>query len=506
MDETQRVIKPQKGFQEAFLSTPADIAIGGGAAGVGKTWTLLDEPLRFLNSVKGFNGVIFRRTTPQITNPGGLWDKSVELYPDADGTPRSTVTTWVFAWGNKLKFAHLEYEKNIYDYQGTEIPFIGFDELTHFTRRQFLYMLSRNRSMTGIRPYIRATCNPDPDSWLAEFLEWWIDQETGFPIPERAGKLRYFTMDQDALVWGDSVQEVVDRCPHIFQLAEFRDRDPRTLIKSVTFIPGDIYDNKELLDKDPGYLGNLLALPEDEQYRLLKGNWKIRQDGSSLFQFNRINDAFSNFVDPLPDRYLTVDYARFGQDLTVIKTWFGYEVVRIEIMTTSSTKEAFNAIEAERERVKIPRSNVIVDEDGVGGGVVDLSDGQYIGFMANTTAMENPITEVKEDYANLKTQCYYRLADKVNAGKVAIRLDNVIVDGERSDEVQIKSRLFQVRKLIIDDLRSIKKRDPDMDKKKQMNSKAEQKNILGGRSPDFSDALAMRSYFELDVTPEPRIR
>lgn len=500
------IISPQNGFQEEFLSTPADIAIGGGAAGAGKTFVLLLEPLRHLNTVKGFDGIIFRRTTPQITNPGGIWDASGELYRLARGIPKLTVNTWTFPLGNKLKFSHLEQEKNVYDYQGAEIPFIGFDELTHFTKRQFLYMLSRNRSTCGVRPYVRATCNPDPDSWVAEFLEWWIDQDTGFPIPERSGVLRYFIMNQDSFVWGDSYEDVVGKAPHIFNLPEFRDRNPRDLIKSVTFIPGSIYGNKELLEKDPGYLGNLLALPEDEQFRLLQGNWKIRQDGSALFNFQKINDLFSNFTEASDKRYITCDYARMGQDLTVIMTWFGYEVVRIEVMTKSSTVEAFNAIERERERVKIPRSQVIVDEDGVGGGVVDQSGGQYRGFMANTSALPNPVTKEKENYKNLKTQCYYRFADRVNAAQVAVRLDNMIIDGEQAEEVVIKGKRWPLRKLIIDDLRAVKKKDADMEGKKQINGKDEQKIILGGKSPDFGDSLSMRSWFELDVTPEPGIR
>lgn len=497
MEETQRIIKPQPDFQEAFLATPADIAIGGGAAGAGKTWALLYEALRHINTIPGFGGVIFRRTTPQITNMGGLWDKSIELYPLAGGIPKSTTNSWKFRSGNKMKFSHIEYENDVLSYQGAEIPYIGFDELTHFTKKQFFYMLSRNRSLCGIRPYIRATCNPDPDSWVAEFIEWWIDQETGFPIPERSGVLRYFTVSQGAYVWGDTYQEVLDKAPHVFNQPEFKDRDPRDLIKSVTFIPGDIYGNIALMQKDPGYLANLLALPEEEQQQLLHGNWKIRQDGTSLFNFAKINDLFSNFVDEGDDKYITCDYARFGRDLTVIKTWVGFRVVRIEIMTKSSTVEAYEAIEKERERMHISRSEVLVDDDGVGGGVVDQSKGEYVPFHAGAQPFENPNTDVKENFLNLKTQCYYKLADKVNSGEVRIYTDNIVVDGEEAHEVKIRGKMYDVVKMIKEDLRAIKKKKMDMDGKKQINGKDEQKIILGGRSPDFGDALSTRMYFEL---------
>jgi len=502
-------IKPQEGFQEAFLSSAADIVIGGGAAGAGKSWVLLLEPIRHTH-VPGFGGVIFRRITPQITNEGGLWDTAMQLYPHAGGVPKESRLTWEFPAGPKIKFAHMEYETNKLDWQGTQIPYIGFDELTHFTRSQFFYLVGRNRSVCGVKPYIRATCNPDPDSWVAEFIAWWIDQDTGFPIPERAGVIRYFTSDKGKPVWGDTAEEVIEKCPHIFNADEFASTDKRDLIKSVTFIPGTIYGNRELLSKNPQYLGNLLSLDEAEQMQLLKGNWKITQDGSALFDYARVNDLFSNFVEASKDRYITCDYARFGQDLTVIKTWKGWEVERIEVMTKSSTVDAYQAIEAERQRAMVPISNVVVDDDGVGGGVTDQSGGQYRSFHGGAVAMPNPLQErdaiqdklVKENYANLKTQCYYRLAQKVNAAEVAIRLESVIVDGVATNEVLVGGERQDVRSLISKDLRAIKKKDMDKDGKKQINPKEEQKNILG-RSPDFGDSLMMRAVFDLEPALQP---
>src|ERR1700674_3710625 len=80
-------ISAQPGPQTAFLQTAADICISGGAAGGGKTVGLILEPLRHVGRVSGFTAVFFRRTTPQITNPGGLWDESLNFYPRLGGTP-----------------------------------------------------------------------------------------------------------------------------------------------------------------------------------------------------------------------------------------------------------------------------------------------------------------------------------------------------------------------------------------------------------------------------------
>ena len=179
-----RQIRPQPGPQEEFLASPADIVIYGGSAGSGKSWAILLEPLRHVTTNKEFAAVCFRRNTTQIRNPGGLWDESAKVYPTVGSTPVNHLLEWRWPSGGKVKFAHLEHDSTVNEWQGSQIPLIMFDELCHFSKSQFFYMLSRNRSMCGVRPYVRATCNPDADSWVAEFISWWIDQETGYPITQ----------------------------------------------------------------------------------------------------------------------------------------------------------------------------------------------------------------------------------------------------------------------------------------------------------------------------------
>ena len=162
-------IGPQPGPQTEFLSTTADIAIYGGAAGGGKSFGLLLEPLRHYENPK-FGAVIFRRHAVQVRNQGGLWDESVELYKQFGGHPREAMLDWEFPTHMTVKFAHLENDSSVYDWQGSQIPLIAFDELTHFTEKQFFYMMSRNRSASGVPGYIRATTNPDADSGLESLL------------------------------------------------------------------------------------------------------------------------------------------------------------------------------------------------------------------------------------------------------------------------------------------------------------------------------------------------
>ena len=145
-------ISAQPGPQTHFLRSSADICVYGGAAGGGKTVGLILEPLRHATRVANFTAVFFRRSTPQITNPGGLWDESQKFYPRLGGTPHIGMREWRWRRGGKIKFSHLQFDSTVYDWQGAQIALICFDELTHFTAHQFFYMVSRNRSACGVRP------------------------------------------------------------------------------------------------------------------------------------------------------------------------------------------------------------------------------------------------------------------------------------------------------------------------------------------------------------------
>jgi len=122
---------------------------------------------------------ILSATTPQITNPGG-YGREPELLPRSVA-PAPARARMALATRRQDQFSHLQLATTVYDWQGAQIALICFDELTHFTASQFFYMASRNRSTCGVKPYIRATCNPDADAGR-RVPGWWIDQETGLPI------------------------------------------------------------------------------------------------------------------------------------------------------------------------------------------------------------------------------------------------------------------------------------------------------------------------------------
>ncbi len=278
-------IRPQPGPQEMFLASPADIVIYGGAAGGGKSYAILLEPLRNIDN-PNFGAVIFRHNANQITAEGGLWDTAKKIYPYVGArSSQNPRPTWIFPSGAKVSFGHLEYEKDALKWQGSQIAMIGFDELTHFSRSQFFYMLSRNRSLCGVKPYVRATTNPDADSWVAEFISWWIDPKTGYPIAARSGVIRYMVQISDVIYWADTENELIEKtgCKAAH-------------IKSVTFIASKLSDNKILMENDPGYEANLNALTEVEKERLLNGNWKIKPAAGLVFPRSAVN-----FIDEIPN-------------------------------------------------------------------------------------------------------------------------------------------------------------------------------------------------------------
>ena len=372
-------LKPQQGPQEEFLKSSADICIYGGAAGGGKSFGILLEAARHTAN-KDFGGVIFRRTSPMITNEGGLWDESSKMYPLLDAVPKETDHSWTFPSGSVVSFSHLQHEKNVLDWQGSQICFLGFDELTHFTEKQFFYMLSRNRSTCGVKPYVRATTNPDAESWVADFIGWWIDRKEflpngsrnpryGLPIPERAGKLRWMMRVGDSLKWADSPDELE---PYFEQIrnslpVEIRaTTQPSDFIKSVTFIPSNVYDNKKLLESNPQYLANLLALPLVERERLLGGNWKIKASAGKVF-----NREWFEIVEALPKIDIVCaywDFAATEKQLTgndpdftarcligyskTEKKWFILDVLAVQRDPASVEKLFFETCKLDREIAK----------------------------------------------------------------------------------------------------------------------------------------------------------
>jgi len=299
------IIAPQPGPQTSFLSSRAQIVIYGGAAGGGKTYGLLLDPLRHYNNPK-FKGIIFRRLTKEITMQGGLMDTARELYESLRPKFRESAQylDCKLTTGWHLAFAHLQLEKTVEQYQGLQAAYVGWDELTHFTKKQFTYPITRARTMADILTRYRGTCNPDPDHWIKETIRWWLDEEGRFADPKKSGVVRWFVIDQltDQWEWYDSREEIA---------AKYSEKFARTA-KSFTFIPSKLSDNQIMLDKNPDYEANLSMQDRVTRLRLLEGDWLIKAAPGIFFKradFREVDqypalESITRFYDRAATKYI----------------------------------------------------------------------------------------------------------------------------------------------------------------------------------------------------------
>lgn len=474
-------IRPQPGFQMKYLSSPADIVIGGGAAGAGKSFALLLENVRHVRNSK-FGAVNFRRTMPQVRNEGGLWDTSTQIYLGLPKAlrPRPLIHSaeWQFPAGSRVKFSHMQYEKDMHSWQGAQVPLIGFDELTHFLSAQFWYMLTRNRSTCGVKPYVRATTNPQSYGWVKDLIQWWIypdnypdDKLRGYPIPERDGRLRYMTRYKKRILWGDTPEDVITQLP-----LDQQDEWDKDSIKSMAFVGGTMVDNPELLLKDPSYKANLLAQDEETALQLLRGCWYSSGGDNELYSDAGLRDMFTNDFVPGGDRYMTGDIAMEGSDLFVIIIWNGWRAEHIYTVARSNGRQVLETMQMLAKKHAIPGSNIAFDSSGVGNFLKGWLK-NAIDFRAGDPAI--PDNKVKLMYKNLKTQCAYVFSRKVKECDVLVSVQN--------EDVQER---------IIEEFKAHKKKGLDKTNKLCMTDKDEVKSEIG-YSPDYFDALTMRAVFEL---------
>jgi phage terminase large subunit len=250
------------------------------------------------------------------------------------------------------------------------------------------------------------------------------------------------------------------------------------------FKDGTLDDNKQfvqsLVTDNPNiskhYINQLRQLDVLSQKRLLFGDWEYSDDDTQLFSIDALNDMFTNeYVSGVGQKYISVDVARYGRDQSVVCLWHDWRCEEIKTFDKNSIDELANIVDQLAKKHNVQRSNIVADSDGVGGGFVDMLKGCK-SFVNNSKALDN------ENFRNLKTQCYYKFAQRVMNGQIYINTNN----GELKNK-------------IIMEFEMVKQHDIDKDNKLSITPKDKIKSLLG-RSPDLSDALIMRYYFELSKT------
>jgi predicted phage terminase large subunit-like protein len=279
-------IKPCSKFQFDYLKDTSNILVVGGAAGSSKSYVGLMRHLLHIED-PNYRGMCIRKNSTAIMKTGGLFEQSVDLYRqyDQDIKVKLKDQKIVFSSGSSIAFSHYENKNAANLYQGLQLSGIMYDEATHSEEADIWWLISRLRSKANCPHSIWLTCNPDPDSWLLEYVRDYLHPEghelAGRPIQEKNGNIRWLVRNAGEVVWGETREELIEKYGRPNLPPEHPDQ-----IKPRTFraLFGTVDDNPALLQMQPDYKASLESLPRAECERLRWGNWFARASGSSYWE------------------------------------------------------------------------------------------------------------------------------------------------------------------------------------------------------------------------------
>jgi len=412
------------------LKTHNEVFLGGGAGG-GKSWWLCETRLVNCYLYPGYKSFIAREELKRLMASTYLtWCKVCQYHniPREDWVLNGQYNYIEFFNGSRIdlldvkflpsdplyeRFGSLEYTDGAIEETG-EIHFLAYDVLK--TR------INRHLNIeSGIKATISLTGNPKKN-WTY----------TNFYLPSKNG----------------------------------------TLPEGVKFIQS-LYNDNPYTAKE---YGKQLSGIKDKstKERLMLGNWEYDDDPNTLIDYDTINNMFSNTYVEGGTKKIVSDIARYGSDRAIITVWDGFRLIDYLIFNISSTVQITNAINAFRVKYKVQLSDVVCDEDGVGGGVVDQL--KCKGFVNNSSAI-NP------NYQNLKTECAYKLAEMASSIYISCELPDSEIE------------------MIRQELEMLKTYDADKDGKLRILPKEKVKEVIG-RSPDWLDVFIMRMFWEVKILVE----
>lgn len=448
---------------QAWDNDAVDDVVFGGFAGGGKTWwgseVIMRDALTWpgtryfiarkdLKSVMESSFVTFtRKVLPYYKlEQGRHWEFNGQRYE------------LEFYNGSIVKFLHTDLIPSdpMFDRFGSQEFTRGWgDEVSEWPFKAYDVLKSRVGRWKNVEYNLKSkmalTLNPSQDWPYRVFYTPW--KKAGRPVDPKKPLV--------------SIRTVVDGVVH-----------ERTFV----FIPAKPGDN-EFTAKE--YLRQLATITDPVlKARLMEGDWEFTSAVDVLFPADAIADMYDNPAKRGGQMYMTADVARFGGDKIVLTYWRGWDAFRIEVYDSLRIDETASKIRTGLTKYGIPRDHVLIDSDGIGGGVVDLLPG-CLGFTANAAPFGViGETEAREQYENLRVQCIYHAGEKAKARQITVSEPDVAV-----------------RESLAEDLAQFKRRDADRDGKLKVVKKEDIRQSLG-RSPDIGDTIIMRSYFDLRVREE----
>ncbi len=411
--------------------------------------------------------------------------------------------TWNFNNGGWLKFSYYAgaYQDFKTRFQGRQFAYVCIDEGTQCPYKKFKYLLTNNRNAAHIRNRFWITCNPDPESWVRKFIDWWVNED-GFIIPERDGIIRYCFMDgdtPDSIYWGDTREEVYEQCKGIIDplwkesYAELGYTKLEMFIKSVTFIRADVSENIKLISTDASYIANLAQQDEEQRMRDLEANWNWKAAGDDMIKMEDLEEIYDN-AKQLGDgtRRASADIAFTGGDNFVMWLWEGWHC-RDLVVFRLDPKTLVSVVKSKLAEWGVEECNFTYDMQGIG---------QYFkGFFKDAVPFNNqaaPIAQTREEetgikylYKDLKSQCAWLFYKKIKGKEISIDSDLLErkYSGNGFDKVPLRQILQKERKML--------RRDEASDDRgfRLMAKKMAKKFV--GHSPDFFESWFYVMIFEL---------
>lgn len=430
-------IKPTKTQHEAWeaLRKYQEVFFGGGAGG-GKSWWLCETRLSNCYMYPGYKSFIAREELKRLMESTYItWCKVCAYHniPKSDWKLNGQYNYIEFKNGSRIdlldakylpsdplyeRFGSLEYSDGAIEEAG-EIHYMAYEVLKTRIGRHL------NKEL-GINPTMAITGNPKKN-WTY----------TTFYLPNKN----------------------------------------QTLPEYIKFIQSLYYDNPHIAKEYGKRLMNIKDKATKE--RLMKGNWDYDDDPTAMIGFEHIDALWLNNHVQSGRKHIIGDIARFGSDKAIITIWDGFKLIEYHKFDISALTDIQNCIQAMRTKYGIPVFDTIVDEDGMGGGVVDNC--HIKGFVNNSKAFNS-------NYQNLKTECGYKLAETMN-----------------EDKIYIECEMPEHEKQIIrEELGQLKTYDSDKDNKLRILPKEKVKENIG-RSPDWLDVFIMRMYYEVRILKDTNI-
>lgn len=491
-----KIISAHEGFQDNFVRSNVDVAIGGGVLNCGKTSGAVlacGEP----SLDPEWRAVFLRNNLGDLRSGGGILDEFKSMYRGGVSVVESGEPHVDFPSGARVDVTHIAdqtRDKVRQRFKGRQYDLIYFDEMTGFSWECFTEVCTRNRGKGKWTGKIRGTTNPDRNHWLRIFLDWYIGID-GFIREDRNGRVRYFYVNGETVrdvVWGDSKSEVYQKCKiSIDTQSRAAGCAPYDLIRSFTFYLGKMSENISSIGNNKGYAGAVAMTGGRSAAQLLEGNWNVSPDDDleACITSSVARAVVTNDIQINGDKWITCDLADVGTDNSVFLYWNGFHIEDIKILTNSTARKNAEAILMFAAEHDVPDNHIIYD--GIGGRYMR----DYIPYAQEYYSTSAAKGMYGRGFMRLKDVCYMRFVNMMNRNAISMSEE---VANRRYAHQHLKSNTTVLNEFM-EECQVVRFKDA-ISGKKTLYSKKDMNATLGkDRSMDLVDPCAMRMMPVLDL-------